>query len=98
MNIDQVFDSLQISSNRWIDFINSFECDEELNTDFYFHYSFDKELFKRKRNRVFILQHILNHGTHHRGQISGALTQLCQDAKPIELDMGIWNAYYRNNE
>eukprot|EP01084_Bolivina_argentea_P289338 496813_1 len=96
MSIDEIFNELNNSSNRWIEFIQSFENDEDLNTDFYFHYSFDSEAMKRKRNRVFIITHILNHGTHHRGQISGALTQLCNDAKPIELDLGIWNVYYRN--
>ena len=88
MDIDQIFDALKMSSIRWIQMINFFDTDKDLNTDFYFHFLFDREPFKRKRNRaVMIYYNILNHGTHYRRHFSGALTQLCVDSKPIELDL-----------
>ena len=39
-----------------------------------------------------IVLHIVNHGTHHRGQITGMLRQL--DIKPVNLDL---IAFYRGN-
>ena len=33
-------------------------------------------------SRFAIIGHVVNHSTHHRGQISGAFTQLIDNAKP----------------
>jgi len=49
-----------------------------------FHYKNTRGV-ELSQQRSFILLHVANHGTHHRGQISTALTQLGRPAPALDL-------------
>jgi len=49
-----------------------------------FHYKNTRGV-EMSQQRSFILLHVANHGTHHRGQISAALTQLSHPAPALDL-------------
>ena len=84
MNIDETFDLLKQSSNKWIDIVDTFENDKQ---------AFDEFSYKHRSGIVYtqrrssVIAHVINHATHHRGQISGAATIVCPDATPIRLDL-----------
>ena len=72
---------LQYKSNQWIQFINNL-TEEQLNG--YLKY-------KRVNGEELILpftptlMHVFNHGTHHRGQITAAMTALGYDCPELDL-------------
>eukprot|EP01084_Bolivina_argentea_P053377 97973_1 len=82
MSIDEIFDVLIQSNNKWIDVIESFDNDKQA-LDIFTYYHRSGTTFKQKKANV--ITHVMNHATHHRGQISAAATILCPDAKPIQL-------------
>ena len=87
LNIDEIFDLLKQSSDKWIDIVDTFKNDKG---------AFDEFSYKHRSGRIYtqrrssVISHVINHATHHRGQISAAATIVCPDAKPIQLDL----AYY----
>jgi len=70
-----------IECDRWIDYIKQLNS-ESLMIEETFTY-FNTKGNKYERNRAEALDHIFNHNTHHRGQITAALTKYGgRDASP----------------
>lgn len=59
------------SAAKWIPFVDSL-TEEELSSSFEYKDSSGKGM---AINRLQALAHLVNHGTHHRGQISAAMVQ-----------------------
>jgi uncharacterized damage-inducible protein DinB len=71
-----------IECDRWIDYVKQLNP-ESLMLEETFTY-FDTKGNKYERNRAEALDHIFNHNTHHRGQISAAFTKYGgRDAAPV---------------
>jgi uncharacterized damage-inducible protein DinB len=71
-----------IECNRWIDYIQKLDSDSLMNEESFTY--FDTKGVKYERNRAEALDHIFNHSTHHRGQVSGAMTKYGgRDASPV---------------
>jgi uncharacterized damage-inducible protein DinB len=51
---------------------------------------------QRERTRWHVLFHVVNHGTHHRGEVAAALTAL--DASPGELDFTVFLSSRQSGE
>ena len=86
IEIKHVFYALYNSNMNWSECVNIYN-DHELMAEFEY---YDTKGRKYTSIRSDIITHIVNHGTHHRGQISGSFTQLLNDCKPINLDMPYW--------
>ena len=71
--------------DRWIDYVEQLDA-ESLMTDEKFIY-FDTQGTKRERDRGEALDHVFNHSTHHRGQISGAITKYAGQEGSPSLDL-----------
>jgi uncharacterized damage-inducible protein DinB len=71
---------------RWKLWLRDFKDDDALRVIFY------KDLKGREYSQPVwqILLHLVNHGTHHRGQVSGFLRAMGQTPPPLDLI-----AYYR---
>lgn len=67
--------------DRWEAFVESL-ADEDLVGEFEYQNT-RGEPFRRVRHPV--LDHVFNHGTHHRGQISAIVTRLGQPAPAMDL-------------
>ncbi|CAF2985009.1 unnamed protein product [Rotaria sp. Silwood2] len=81
--------------DRWIDYIEQLDS-ESLMTEETFSY-FDTEGNKTERNRSEALDHVFNHTTHHRGQITAIITKYSgQEASPI-LDLSAMPTNELNN-
>jgi uncharacterized damage-inducible protein DinB len=67
---------------RWINYVRRLNS-ESLMREESFAY-FDTQGSPCERIRAEALDHIFNHNTHHRGQITGAITKYAgQDASPV---------------
>ena len=84
LNINELFDIILQSCDTWINIIDKLKDDNDAVSIFEYKHRSGK-IYKQQKNKV--LTHVFNHCTHHRGQISGALTQLISNTKPINLDL-----------
>ena len=82
-----LFNALSKSADNWIELVMLMESDEELCQECRY---FDTKGKQYIENKNLIVQHVINHSTHHRGQISAAVTILCENVKPIQLDYAVW--------
>ena len=94
LSIDEIFDVLIQSSDKWIDVIHTFQNDEQASDMFEYYHRSGRTFLQRKSN---VITHVMNHATHHRGQISAAATILCPTATPIQLDLAYWERYDTDN-
>lgn len=68
--------------NRWITYIKQLNS-ESLMSEETFAY-FDTRNKKTERTRAEVLDHVFNHNTHHRGQITAIITKFAgQDGSPV---------------
>ena len=88
---ETVFQALSKSGDSLIKLVEVFD-EDELVGDFKY---FDTANKKCVSQRNMVISHVVNHSTHHRGQISTAVLNLCKDQKPINLDLIYW---LRTNE
>jgi len=74
-------EQLQIKSHQWILFLNSLD-DECLNGNLNY-----KRINGEELSLPFIptLMHVFNHGTHHRGQVTAAMTALGYECPELDL-------------
>ena len=73
---------IAIECDRWIDYVQQLNPDS-LMAEETFRY-LDTKGNQCERNRAEALDHIFNHNTHHRGQISAAFTKYGgRDAAPV---------------
>jgi uncharacterized damage-inducible protein DinB len=71
-----------IECDRWIDFVKQLNPESLMSEETFIY--FDTKGNKQERSRVEALDHIFNHSTHHRGQITGAMTKYGgRDASPL---------------
>lgn len=85
---DLIFIALSKSSDNWIELVEVQNDDNELIQEFKY---FDTSNNRQISIKSDVINHIVNHSTHHRGQISGIVRQLIsKDIKPIELDFTFW--------
>jgi uncharacterized damage-inducible protein DinB len=71
-----------IECDRWIDYVKQLNP-ESLMTEETFTY-LDTKGNQHERNRTEALDHVFNHNTHHRGQITAAFTKYGgRDASPV---------------
>eukprot|EP01083_Nonionella_stella_P106862 308808_1 len=95
-----LFQALSKSADNWIELVQVQTNDEELCQEFTY---FDTSNKKCVYHQNVIVMHVINHSTHHRGQISAAVTQLLPDVQPILLDLPAWlkqstNTGYSTNQ
>ncbi|CAF1540025.1 unnamed protein product [Rotaria sordida] len=77
-----LYQPIFIECDRWIDYIKELNL-ESLMMEETFPY-FDTKGMKIERNRAEALDHMFNHNTHHRGQITAAITKHGgYDASPV---------------
>jgi uncharacterized damage-inducible protein DinB len=77
-----LYQQIFIECDRWIDYVNQLNP-ESLMTDEIFTY-IDTKGNKHERTRTETLDHFFNHNTHHRGQITAAMTKYGgHDASPV---------------
>ena len=77
-----VQERILVECDRWIDYIKQLNP-ESLMKEETFTY-FDTKGKETERNRSEALDHIFNHNTHHRGQITAAMTKYGgRDASPV---------------
>ena len=82
----QIFELLQESANIWIDYVNK----DGNNIDTFLTGEFS---YKHRKGTIYknvrsdIIGHVINHATHHRGQISSSFTILLPKIKPVCLDL-----------
>ena len=84
LEIDTIFRALETSAKDWQRFVHTHDTDDELNETFSYSSTKGEKYINIKSD---IIGHVINHSTHHRGQISGALTQLCTNVEPVSLDL-----------
>jgi uncharacterized damage-inducible protein DinB len=71
-----------IECDRWIDFIKQLNSESLMTEQTLKH--LDTKGEKQERDYTTALDHIFNHNTHHRGQITAAMTKYGgQDASPV---------------
>ncbi|CAF3441561.1 unnamed protein product [Rotaria sp. Silwood1] len=79
---EDVYNQIIIECDRWIDYVKELNS-ESLMAEEKFQY-IDTEGNKQERNRAEALDHIFNHNTHHRGQITAIITKYAgQDGSPV---------------
>ena len=83
-----LFVALSKSADNWIEFVKVQSNDDELCQEFTY---FDSNNKKSSSTNNVAVAHVINHSTHHRGQISAAVTALCPKATPIQLDFMYWH-------
>ena len=88
-----IFEALSKSSDNWIELIQIHDDNELLQQ---FKYSDTKGKRYYGYTNI-IISHVINHSTHHRGQISGVITNLSKDFKPIQLDLAYWDRLNEQN-
>eukprot|EP00484_Ammonia_sp_Unknown_P008156 CAMPEP_0197060486 /NCGR_PEP_ID=MMETSP1384-20130603/127684_1 /TAXON_ID=29189 /ORGANISM="Ammonia sp." /LENGTH=217 /DNA_ID=CAMNT_0042495843 /DNA_START=75 /DNA_END=724 /DNA_ORIENTATION=- len=83
LSMEEIFDIVHKSSARWVNVVESFTNDEQASDLL----SSQRDGKPFSQTKASLIEHAVNHATHHRGQISAAATILCPDAKPITLDL-----------
>ncbi|CAF3273444.1 unnamed protein product [Rotaria socialis] len=77
-----LYEKILTECDRWIDYTKELN-DQRLMNEETFDY-IDTNGNKHERNRGAALDHVFNHTTHHRGQITAIITKYVgQDASPI---------------
>ncbi|KAI9598084.1 DNA damage-inducible protein DinB [Syncephalis fuscata] len=79
---NQIADFINQSSVRYIEFIESLPDSYDFESPFPYT---DSSKMPRATNWRIALTHVFNHATHHRGQISGGVTQLGLAPPSIDL-------------
>lgn len=77
----ELSDALLQQATAWVELV-SVLTDQELQGEFTYRDTKGHEL---TRLRGEVLDHVFNHGTHHRGQLSAAMTQLGYEWPQIDL-------------
>ena len=77
----QLENEIKNQSAKWSEFLQQTDADK-LGNNIEYHTTQGREKSLQLAN---ILSHIVNHGTHHRGQVSAALTQFGYSAPEIDL-------------
>ena len=77
----QLENEIKNQSAKWSEFLQQTDADK-LGNIIEYHTTQGREKSLQLAN---ILSHIVNHGTHHRGQVSAALTQFGYSAPEIDL-------------
>jgi len=90
-SLADVHNSLLISSDQWLQFLETLDG---IDVDRVLLYR-DTEGKEQTLPYIVALSHIVNHGTHHRGQVSAALSQLGQPY-PV-LDLPIQKQYWKSS-
>lgn len=71
-----------IECDRWIDYVKQMNVESLMSEETFIH--LDTKGIKRERNVTEVLDHVFNHNTHHRGQITAAMTKYGgQDVSPV---------------
>ena len=78
---DQLLERIDQQARRWVEFATGVSGDSLSGTLNYR----NTQGRKRSVNRAGALQHVFNHGTHHRGQVSAGLTGLGREAPEMDL-------------
>ena len=77
----KLISQLEDKAYNWLDFLKDFD-EEKLNSDLRYKTSTGKDM---KLPYAATLLHVFNHGTHHRGQITAALTSMGYLCPEIDL-------------
>ena len=77
----KLISQLEDKAYNWLDFLKDFD-EEKLNSDLRYKTSTGKDM---KFPYAATLLHVFKHGTHHRGQITGALTSMGYLCPEIDL-------------
>ena len=80
LEMDNIFFALQSSAKDWERLVHTHHSDEHLTQSFEYSDTKGKKYSNIKSD---IIGHVVNHSSHHRGQISGAFTQLCTNVDPV---------------
>jgi len=81
----EVLSRLLAGSQKWVELVGTIEGEKDLNAPLVYHDTSGKET--RLPDLVGALTHAFNHGTHHRGQISAAVTSLAGPGAVPVMDM-----------
>ncbi|CAF0800138.1 unnamed protein product [Adineta steineri] len=92
-----LYKQIFIECDRWIDYVKQLDLETLMNEETFTY--LDTKGKKHERSRVETLDHIFNHNTHHRGQISAAITKYRgQDASPVLDLVAMPKEEYSNNK
>jgi uncharacterized damage-inducible protein DinB len=71
-----------IECDRWIDYVKQLNSESLMGEETFTYFNTKGD--KYERNRAEALDHIFNHNTHHRGQITAVMTKYGgRDASPV---------------
>jgi uncharacterized damage-inducible protein DinB len=77
-----VQERILVECDRWIDYIKQLNSESLIKEETFTY--FDTKGKETERNRGEALDHIFNHNTHHRGQITAAMTKYGgRDVSPV---------------
>eukprot|EP00029_Vermamoeba_vermiformis_P011620 TRINITY_DN6445_c0_g1_i1.p1 TRINITY_DN6445_c0_g1~~TRINITY_DN6445_c0_g1_i1.p1 ORF type:complete len:180 (-),score=19.88 TRINITY_DN6445_c0_g1_i1:163-672(-) len=78
---EEIKKEILIGADKWIELVKGLN-EEKLKAEFTYT---DSHGFQLQRELGPVLDHVFNHGTHHRGQITAALTSLGYESPSIDL-------------
>lgn len=82
LNRKSLYEEILIECNKWIGYTKQLDSQSLMNEEIVSYV--DTEGNKVERNRSEALDHIFNHNTHHRGQITAIITKYSgQEGSPV---------------
>lgn len=78
----ELWQRIFVECDLWIDYVKQLDADALMNEETISY--FDTDGNRQERNRAETLDHVFNHNTHHRGQITAIITKYGgQEASPV---------------